>query len=156
MMNDEKWTELQQAEDMAYFKADLCCYSPESYSLDEKKAICNDMISTSKAALDAMRAARLHAMASGTEARFVVALRERRFGAEGVPGAAAHELPAPLEMHAEMAAQEEGEDGSLAVRFLPQGGASGGSLDILRPSGSGVRLRVNWFTGRVEQETLQP
>ena len=56
MMNDEKWTELQQAEDMAYFKADLCCYSPESYSLDEKKAICNDMISTSKAALDAMRA----------------------------------------------------------------------------------------------------
>ena len=55
-MNDEKWTELQQAEDMAYFKADLCCYSPESYSLDEKKAICNDMISTSKAALDAMRA----------------------------------------------------------------------------------------------------
>jgi hypothetical protein len=54
MMNDEKWTALQQAEDMAYFKADLCCYSPESYSLDEKKAICNDMISTSKAVLDAM------------------------------------------------------------------------------------------------------
>ena len=54
-MNDEKWIALQQAEDMAYFKADLCCYSPESYSLDEKKAICNDMISTSKAALDAMR-----------------------------------------------------------------------------------------------------
>lgn len=56
MMNDERWTELQQAEDMAYFKADLCCYSPESYSLDEKKEICNDMISTSKAVLDAMRA----------------------------------------------------------------------------------------------------
>ena len=56
MMNDEKWTELQQAEDMAYFKADLCCYSPESYSLDEKEAICNDMIFTSKAVLDAMRA----------------------------------------------------------------------------------------------------
>ena len=56
MMNDERWTELQQAEDMEYFKADLCCYSPESYSLDEKKEICNDMISTSKAMLDAMRA----------------------------------------------------------------------------------------------------
>lgn len=50
------WTALQQAEDMAYFKADLCCYSPESYSLEEKKEICNDMISTSKAMLDAMRA----------------------------------------------------------------------------------------------------
>ena len=109
-----------------------------------------------RAALDAMRAARLHAMSSGTETRFVVAMRERRFGAEGVPGAAAYELPAPLEMHAEMAAQELGDDGSLAVRFLPQGGASGGSLDILRPSGAGVRLRVDWFSGRVEQEALQP
>lgn len=56
MMNNEKWTALQQAEDMAYFKADLCCYSPESYSLEEKREICNDMISTSKAVLDAMRA----------------------------------------------------------------------------------------------------
>ena len=56
MMNDEKRTEHQQAEDMAYFKADLCCYSPESYSLDEKRDICNEMVSTSKAVLDAMRA----------------------------------------------------------------------------------------------------
>ena len=55
-MNDEKWTELQQAEDMAYFKADICLYSPESYTIEEKKEICNDMISTSKAVLDAMRA----------------------------------------------------------------------------------------------------
>ena len=50
------WTALQQAEDTAYFKADLCCCSPESYSLEEKKEICNEMVSTSKAMLDAMRA----------------------------------------------------------------------------------------------------
>ena len=50
------WTALQQAEDMAYFNAGLCCYSPESYSLDEKRDICNEMISTSRAVLDAMRA----------------------------------------------------------------------------------------------------
>ena len=55
MMNEAKWEELKQAEDMAYFKADICLYSPESYSLDEKKAICNDMMSTSAAILDAMR-----------------------------------------------------------------------------------------------------
>ena len=54
-MSEAKMTELPQAEDMAYFRADLCCYSPESYSLEEKKEICNDMISTSKAVLDAMR-----------------------------------------------------------------------------------------------------
>lgn len=49
-MNDKKWNELKQAEDMACFRADLCCYS-----FEEKKRICNDMISSSKAVLDAMR-----------------------------------------------------------------------------------------------------
>lgn len=55
MINEAKMTELTQAEDMAYFRADLCLYSPESYSMDEKKEICNDMMATSKAVLDAMR-----------------------------------------------------------------------------------------------------
>ena len=55
MINETKMTELTQAEDMAYFRADLCLYLPESYTLDEKKEICNDMMSTSKAMLDAMR-----------------------------------------------------------------------------------------------------
>lgn len=49
------WTALQQAEDMAYFKADLCLYSPESYTLEEKRDICNEMMGTSRAILDAMR-----------------------------------------------------------------------------------------------------
>ena len=55
MMNEEKWEELKQEEEMAYFRADICLYSPESSSLEEKKQICNDMMSTSKATLDAMR-----------------------------------------------------------------------------------------------------
>lgn len=54
MTNDTKWEELRQAEEMAYFKADVCLYSLESYSLDEKKEICNEMMATSKATLDAM------------------------------------------------------------------------------------------------------
>ena len=56
MMNEAKMTELIQAEDMAYFRADHCLYSPAGYSLEEKKEICNDLTSTSKAVLDAMRA----------------------------------------------------------------------------------------------------
>lgn len=54
-MNEAKMIELTQAEEMAYFRADLCLYSPESYTLEEKKEICNDMMATSKAVLDAMR-----------------------------------------------------------------------------------------------------
>lgn len=34
MTNDTKWEELRQAEEMAYFKADVFLYSPESYSLE--------------------------------------------------------------------------------------------------------------------------
>jgi hypothetical protein len=36
MMNEAKWEELRQDEEMAYFRADLCLSSPESYSLEEK------------------------------------------------------------------------------------------------------------------------
>lgn len=52
--NGTDWIALQQVEDMAYFRADLCLHSPESYTLEEKRDICNDMISSSKAMLDVM------------------------------------------------------------------------------------------------------
>ncbi|WP_165043008.1 hypothetical protein [Adlercreutzia sp. ZJ138] len=55
MINEMKMTEITQSEEMAYFRADLCLYSPESYSLEEKKEICNDMIAASKAVLESMR-----------------------------------------------------------------------------------------------------
>lgn len=48
-MNEAKMAELTQAEEMAFFRADLCLYSPESYTLEEKKEICNDMFKTSRA-----------------------------------------------------------------------------------------------------------
>lgn len=55
MMNESKMSGLTQAEDIAYFRADLCLNSLESYSLEEKKEICNVMMATSKAVLDAIR-----------------------------------------------------------------------------------------------------
>lgn len=39
---------LRQAENMAYFKANLCLYSSESYTLEEKRDICNEMMGTSR------------------------------------------------------------------------------------------------------------
>ena len=47
MMNEAKMNGLAQAEDMAYFRADLCLCSPESYSLEEKE-ICNDSATRSR------------------------------------------------------------------------------------------------------------
>lgn len=50
------WDALAQAEDFAYFRGDLCLSSPESYSLEEKRENCDDMLATSQAIDDAMRA----------------------------------------------------------------------------------------------------
>jgi hypothetical protein len=47
--------ELRQAEEMAYFRAELCLYSPESYTPEEKRQICIDMVETSRAILEEMR-----------------------------------------------------------------------------------------------------
>ena len=108
---------------------------------------------TVRAVLTDLRAARALAQSSGSEVRFAVNLPARSFGVEG---AAPQHVPEPLQLRAVMAADETGADGSLAIRFLPRGGASGGSVDLIRPSGSGVRLRVDWFSGRVEQEAIAP
>ena len=84
------------------------------------------------------------------EARFTVNLRERTYGMEG---GERHAVPDSLQLRAVAARQETSADGQeMGIRFLPRGGATGGSVDLIRPSGSGVRLRVDWFSGRVEQE----
>ena len=44
--------------------------------------------------------------------------------------------------------------GLAAIRFYPQGSSTGGSVSVLRASGEGVRLRVDWLLGRVTQESL--
>lgn len=53
MIENER--QLIEDEEMAYFRADICLYSPEGYTLEEKRDICNGMIEASKAVLDAMR-----------------------------------------------------------------------------------------------------
>lgn len=56
MLNKASMNKLTQAERIAYFRAELNLCSPEGSSLDEKKEIYNEMMDTSMALLDAMRA----------------------------------------------------------------------------------------------------
>ena len=48
--------ELTQNEAIAYFRADLCLSDPENYTLDEKRKVCEQMESTSRAIEDAIKA----------------------------------------------------------------------------------------------------
>lgn len=49
-------------------------------------------------------------------------------------------------------ARELNQQGVGVIRFYPEGGSSGGGIDIERENGSGVRISVDWLIGRVFQE----
>lgn len=51
----ENARQLIEDEAMAYFRANVCLGSPQSFTLDEKREICEQMESTSKAIEDAMK-----------------------------------------------------------------------------------------------------
>ena len=49
-------------------------------------------------------------------------------------------------------AQELNKRDSGVIRFYPEGGSSGGGVDIESPTGVGVKIGVDWMIGRVTQE----
>lgn len=49
-------------------------------------------------------------------------------------------------------ASELNRDNVGVIRFYPEGGSSGGGIDLEREDGSGVRISVDWLVGRVSQE----
>ena len=102
--------------------------------------------------LSDMRKARQEARLQGREKRFVLDLDQHRYGLAGEPLRA---LPEALDFRA-LVAESEMQTGVAAIRFLPDGGATGGSVQVLRKTGTGVQLRVDWLSGRVTQTPLAP
>lgn len=51
----ENWKDLEDAEDLAYFRAELVEISPESFTLEEKRQILEDMWKTSSDIENRMR-----------------------------------------------------------------------------------------------------
>lgn len=49
------------------------------------------------------------------------------------------------------AASELSGQGVAVIRFYPEGGSTGGDLDISSPTGRGVRITVDWLMGTVSQ-----
>ena len=102
--------------------------------------------------LASLKSARLAAMQSGTPAAFVLDTGERRFGADDAP---TRGIPERLKVAMILADTELDADTSGRIRFYPDGSATGGAIDIVRPSGSGVRLTVDWLLGRVGQTPIE-
>lgn len=106
-----------------------------------------------RAMLIELRAARQQAVLTHSESRFRVDLQQRKFG---VQGGAERSIPESLTVRATVAGAELSANSVAAIRFLADGGATGGSIDVLRSSGVGSRLRVDWLSGRVTQEPISP
>ena len=129
--------------------AALLAVTPMALQRYRESADYRDTVRSMTAGLTAARQA---ALVGGRPTAFSVDLAARQFGIDGQP---ARELPEGLTVRATVA------DTDLAnnvarIRFYPGGNATGGSIEIVRASGTGVRLRTDWLDGRVSLEELLP
>ena len=94
--------------------------------------------------------ARHASVSGGRVVAFSVDLGGRQYGVEG---GRARELPESLAVRATVADTDLVEN-VARIRFFPGGNATGGSIDVVRRSGSGARVRTDWLDGRVSIERL--
>lgn len=99
-----------------------------------------------------LRTLREEALGGGQVTRLTVDLQAKQFNY----GPQTYTIAPELELRATVA--DLGVDASryAAIWFLPEGGSTGGSIEILRPNGDGTRVRVDWLTGDITQEALLP
>jgi len=96
-------------------------------------------------AMDLVRT-RGQAMASGRQTLFVVDPQSASYRAgAGAPTL----LPPGTRITLLTAVQERQEGSSGAIRFFPDGGATGGQITLLSRSGLERRITVDWLTGHV-------
>ncbi|MGL1832272.1 pilus assembly FimT family protein [Rhodocyclaceae bacterium SMB388] len=106
--------------------------------------------STVRHLLTDLKRARLHALHSGQATVFAYEPQSRRFG---VGEQLKREVPPKLAI-AMIVADTEVVATRAGIRFYADGGASGGSIDVIRPSGDGVRISVDWLLGRARQQAF--
>jgi general secretion pathway protein H len=101
--------------------------------------------------LAAMTTARGEARRTGLPAVFYVDSGARTYG---VGERELGQFPKSIDVRFTVAGQEASPKGRGQIRFDPNGGATGGSVDLLRGKNGGVRVKVDWLFGSVSQEPL--
>lgn len=100
-----------------------------------------------------LKGARRAAMDAGRSVAFTVDTEARRFG---TGAELTGELPDAVQVQLTVADSEVDSPARGTIRFYPDGGATGGSIELLRARGGGVRLRVDWLLGTISQEAPDP
>ena len=106
---------------------------------------------TLRRVLTDLRTARQQAIGEGREVRFSIDLPARTYGIEGRP---VTELPESLQVRFIVAQIETTAQQKVSIRFHPQGGATGGTVELVRASGAGTRVSVDWLSGAITQAAL--
>ena len=127
----------------------LTALVPVAYERMRESAQYRDAV---RGVLSDMRQARYRALSEGREVGFRIDLANRTYGVEGRPS---KPLPQPLRLRTTVADIELSAGQTAGIRFLPSGGATGGTIEILRPGGAGVRLSVDWLSGAVTQSAVR-
>jgi general secretion pathway protein H len=100
-----------------------------------------------------LRTARFLAVSSGQASRFDLNLKDRQFG---INGQMIRKLPDDVEVIANVASREVTGNGNVGIVFLPEGGATGGSFKLMRRSGGGATISVDWLTGQISNVSIKP
>ncbi len=100
--------------------------------------------------VDMLQLARSHAIARSAETDFVIDLETRRYGIppERLDGS----IDDGVDVEMKMAEAERLAPRRAAVRFFPDGSASGAQIRLANPAGAAT-VQVDWLTGRVTART---
>lgn len=71
-----------------------------------------------------------------------------------LPGGSSRAIPESLQLTMTVGAELLSQNSVAAILFFPDGGSTGGSIDVRRAGGGGTRVMVDWLSGRVSQEPL--
>ncbi len=104
-----------------------------------------------RAILSATRGARHQATVTGEDVRLKFNLATRQFGIEG---GSTYTLPPHLALGITIADRDWTPEQTGYIRFLASGGATGGTIQLTRPSGDVTRFVVDWFSGRISVSRL--
>jgi general secretion pathway protein H len=105
---------------------------------------------TVRALVIGLRQARQQAVSTGQTVVYQIDLNQRQFGLQGQ---AQRPLPSRMEVKTVVGQLNAAPANDVAMMvFFPEGGSTGGSIELARPSGDGVRIRVDWLLGQITQE----
>jgi general secretion pathway protein H len=99
-----------------------------------------------RAVVTLFAAARQQAITSGEAQDVLVWPEERRI----VLGKTVRRLPGGVRITVH-GAKEINRERAGVIRFYPEGGTSGGGIDIINPGAGTIAIDVDWLTGRVTQ-----